>query len=132
MLCDDCNGCCSRLCAPYGPTGVKVCQPAQGCRVNGDLCRQNEDCCGGGNSGLPGDGNVTCQKANASDEIGICRNPQSCNPEGNVCHFRNYAAEFLVFGNLGRNLAGQQFAIAQNRYGSFVTGSFERENRLHY
>jgi hypothetical protein len=91
VLCDDCTGCCSRLCAPYGPTGVKVCQPAQGCRVNGDLCRKTEDCCGGGNSGLPGDGNVTCQKANPNDEIGICRNPMSCNPEGNVCHFLNYA-----------------------------------------
>ncbi len=59
-VCSGCNECCSRLCAPYGPTGVKVCQPASGCHVNGDLCRKNSDCCGGEGSGLPGDGNVTC------------------------------------------------------------------------
>jgi hypothetical protein len=23
--------------------------------------------------------------------IGICRNPRSCNPEGNVCHYKDYA-----------------------------------------
>ena len=34
-----CGGpCCSRACAPWGPTGVLVCQPASGCHVVGDLC----------------------------------------------------------------------------------------------
>ena len=32
------GGCCSRACAPWGPTGALVCQPASGCHVNGDLC----------------------------------------------------------------------------------------------
>jgi hypothetical protein len=34
---------------------------------------------------------VTCQKASASDAVGICRNPMSCNPEGDVCHYLNYS-----------------------------------------
>ena len=89
-LCDACNGCCSRLCAPYALTGVRVCQPASGCRVNGDLCRKDSDCCGAAGTGLPGDGNVTCEIA-AGKTMGICRNPKSCNPQGNVCHFQNYA-----------------------------------------
>jgi hypothetical protein len=89
-LCDGCNGCCSRLCAPFGPTGVKVCQPASGCHVNGDLCRKDSDCCGAKGTGLPGDGNVICE-ITSGQAIGICRNPMGCNPEGDVCHFKNYA-----------------------------------------
>jgi hypothetical protein len=78
------------LCAPYGPSGVMVCQPASGCHVDGDLCRQTSDCCGAPGTGLPGDGNVVCDKA-AGAAVGICRNPMSCDPEGDVCHFKNYA-----------------------------------------
>jgi hypothetical protein len=89
-LCNGCGQCCSRLCAPFGDTGVFICQPASGCRVNGDLCRQDTDCCGAAGSGLPGDGNVTCQKEPGAD-VGICRNPLSCNPHGNVCHYQDYA-----------------------------------------
>jgi hypothetical protein len=37
-VCADCGSCCSRLCAPYGPYNVKICQPAQGCHIDGDLC----------------------------------------------------------------------------------------------
>ena len=89
-VCGACNGCCSRLCAPYAPTGVRVCQPASGCRVNGDLCRRDSDCCGAAGTGLPGDGNVVCQ-IDTGKALGICRNPRSCNPQGNVCHFKDYA-----------------------------------------
>ena len=88
-VCGACNGCCSRLCAPYAPTGVRVCQPASGCRVNGDLCRKDSDCCGAAGTGLPGDGNVVCQ-IDSGKALGICRNPKSCNPQGNVCHFKDY------------------------------------------
>jgi len=88
-VCGDCNGCCSRLCAPYAPTGVRVCQPASGCRVNGDLCRRDSDCCGAAGTGLPGDGNVVCQ-IDSGKALGICRNPRSCSPQGDVCHFKNY------------------------------------------
>lgn len=91
-LCGDCNQCCSRLCAPYGPTGVNVCQPASGCHVTGDFCRQDLDCCGHDGTGLPGDGHVTCEKAVGAD-LGICRNPLSCNPQGNVCHYQNYMCD---------------------------------------
>jgi hypothetical protein len=57
--------------------------------VNGDLCRQDGDCCGAAGTGLPGDGNVTCQ-IEPGHAVGICRNPMSCNPQGNVCHFKDY------------------------------------------
>jgi hypothetical protein len=89
-VCGACNSCCSRLCAPYAPTGVRVCQPASGCRVNGGLCRKDSDCCGAAGTGLPGDGNVVCE-IQTGKAIGICRNPRSCNPQGNVCHIKTYA-----------------------------------------
>jgi hypothetical protein len=66
-----------------------VCQPASGCHPNGGLCREDRDCCGAAGSGLPGDGNVRCEKEpNAT--IGLCRNPTGCNPQGNVCHYKDY------------------------------------------
>jgi hypothetical protein len=91
-VCSGCGDCCSRLCAPYGASGVKVCQPAEGCRIDGDLCHQDADCCGGDpNSGLPGAGHVQCLKEHATDNTGICRNPMACDPEGDVCHYKDYA-----------------------------------------
>jgi hypothetical protein len=89
-VCNGCGDCCSRLCEVYQPTGVKICQPAEGCKVNGDICYSNSDCCGAAGTGLPGDGNVTCEKTNPTDPVGICRNPISCNPEGDVCHYQQY------------------------------------------
>jgi len=89
-LCNGCGQCCSRLCAPFGDSGIDVCQPASGCHVNGDLCREDRDCCGATGTGLPGDGNVTCEKDPGRD-VGICRNPTGCSPQGNVCHFQDYA-----------------------------------------
>jgi hypothetical protein len=97
-----CNECCSRLCAPYGPTGVFVCQPASGCHVNGDFCRTNNDCCGAAGTGLPGDGNVTCQK-DASATLGVCRNPMGCNPQGNVCHYKGSDGGYVCGGSSSRN-----------------------------
>ncbi|MEI9940973.1 MAG: hypothetical protein WDO69_27465 [Pseudomonadota bacterium] len=91
MLCNGCGDCCSRLCAP-GPSGVSICQPASGCHVTGDLCKENSDCCGGdATSGLPGAGNGRCE-VDAGAKVGICTNPvnggkNACNPEGNVCHY---------------------------------------------
>jgi hypothetical protein len=79
-----CGGsCCSRACAPWGPTGVLVCQPASGCHPVGDLCTVDADCCG--SSGLPGGSNkpVTCDTS--AGPIGVCRNPMGCKPNGDVC-----------------------------------------------
>jgi hypothetical protein len=90
-VCAGCGDCCSRLCAPYHATGVMVCQPAEGCRIDGDLCKQDSDCCGAPGSGLPGDGNVHCIKQMPTDPVGICRNPTGCNPEGDICHYMNYS-----------------------------------------
>lgn len=93
MVCTDCGDCCSALCVPYGPSGVKVCQPATGCHVTGELCREDKDCCGGdADSGLPGAGNVQCDKADGAT-IGRCNNGQGCTPQGGVCHFKGYACD---------------------------------------
>jgi hypothetical protein len=87
------------LCAPYGPSGVNICQPVSGCHSTGDLCRTTEDCCGGTNDpDLPGYTNGECQ-IEAGHAIGICRNPVNgaenpdgaCSPQGNVCHLKDYA-----------------------------------------
>ncbi|GAC1394562.1 MAG: hypothetical protein NVSMB47_03730 [Polyangiales bacterium] len=90
--CGACTDCCSRVCAPYGPSGVSICQPAEGCHVTGDLCTKDGDCCGAAGTGLPGDGHVTCDKSgDPAGLIGICRNPMACNPEGAVCHYKSAA-----------------------------------------
>ena len=87
-VCNGCGTCCSRLCAPYALTGVFICQPANGCHIDGDLCVRDQDCCGNDNS-LPTSGkNVQCVRDNPSDPVGLCRNPMGCSPEGNVCHYR--------------------------------------------
>jgi hypothetical protein len=80
-----CGGdCCSRLCAPYGPTGVLICQPASGCHVVGDLCTKDGDCCG--SVGLPGGSGkpVVCDKV-PPNTVGVCRNPMGCKPDGDIC-----------------------------------------------
>jgi hypothetical protein len=83
-----CGGpCCSRACAPWGPTGVLVCQPASGCHVVGDLCTTDGDCCG--SAGLPGGSHkpVTCV-ITPPDTVGVCRNPMGCKPDGDVCKLK--------------------------------------------
>jgi hypothetical protein len=88
-------GCCSHLCAPFGPTGITICQQAQGCHVEGDLCLKNADCCGGESpdSGILGAGLVVCTIP-AGSTIGYCTTPTGsngggsvCVPEGDVCHY---------------------------------------------
>jgi hypothetical protein len=83
------------LCAPFGPTGVAICQQAQGCHVEGDLCRQDADCCGGepASAGILGAGLVKCTIA-PGEKIGVCSTPSAgngggstCVPEGDVCHY---------------------------------------------
>jgi hypothetical protein len=83
--CVDGTNCCSRVCAPT-PQGGQVCQVASGCRIVGEICVQDADCCGAAGSGMPGEGNVTCGlDPTASPPVGRCQNPNSCNPEGDVC-----------------------------------------------
>jgi hypothetical protein len=98
VVCEGCGDCCSRLCAPFGPTGVSICQPVSGCHTTGELCRQDSDCCGGTlDETLPGWGNGQCQ-IEPGHAIGICRNPVNgeenpagaCSPQGNVCHYKDY------------------------------------------
>jgi len=105
-LCNGCGSCCSHFCGPFGSGGPDICQPASGCHVQGDLCRRDSDCCGGdASSGLPGAGLIKCEPdPTYGSRIGTCGGPQasncpngeptcknSCNPEGNVCHFKETA-----------------------------------------
>lgn len=79
-----CGGeCCSRACAPYGPTGVLVCQPPSGCHPTGEVCVDDSDCCGA--PGVPGgNGSGMCSKA-AGEPTGRCDNGNACRPAGAVC-----------------------------------------------
>lgn len=111
-LCNGCGDCCSHFCGPYGTGSAHICQPASGCHVQGDLCRKDSDCCGGDvGSGLPGAGLIKCEPDPVyGARIGTCGNPtasncpngsptckNSCNPEGNVCHFKQ---TLVCAGNL--------------------------------
>ncbi|MCU1278904.1 MAG: hypothetical protein JWM53_2450 [bacterium] len=101
LTCDGCGGCCSSYCAPFGTGTTKICQPASGCHVLGDLCTKNTDCCGGDEpNGLPGSGLVRCVPDPMYPSIGTCSqaNPNNCvngeptckntcQPEGDVCHY---------------------------------------------
>jgi hypothetical protein len=82
-----CGGnCCSRACAPFGPTGVDICEPPSGCRPTGELCRVDDDCCGAPGTPTGGaDSNVHCSKANSNDPVGRCDNGNVCSPAGNIC-----------------------------------------------
>ena len=35
-------------------------------------------------------GHVQCLKDHPTDNTGICRNPMACDPEGDVCHYKDY------------------------------------------
>ena len=87
VLCTSCGTCCSDLCAPYA-TGISVCQPANGCHVEGDLCRSDSDCCNTNPNGSGGTG-VTCI-ITAPNPVGYCSSPNGCRPLGDTCHFKNY------------------------------------------
>jgi hypothetical protein len=78
-----CGGnCCSRACAPWGPTGIDICQPATGCVVEGDICTNDNECCGSAafiDAGIPTSGQaVTCN-------MGVCGHHMGCTPNGDVC-----------------------------------------------
>ncbi len=85
-----CGGaCCSRDCAPYGPTKVLICQPASGCKPVGDICAKDSDCCGGLplNNKPPAPPGV-CNKTNPTDPFGVCANPSGCKPNGDICRLQ--------------------------------------------
>jgi hypothetical protein len=93
-VCPGCSQCCSRVCAKT-MTGGNVCQPAGGCRLLGDLCHVDADCCGGPQQGqtMCSVGEVTCVPVQGSmPPVGTCSQPGpgtggcgTCNPEGDVC-----------------------------------------------
>jgi hypothetical protein len=79
-----CGGaCCSRACAPYGPTGVLICQPPSGCRPTGETCRDSTDCCGfGGTKNVTGTGECSIV---GDAGVGRCDNGNGCRPAGAIC-----------------------------------------------
>jgi hypothetical protein len=92
-ICNSCGFCCSRSCAPYGPTGVFICQLPSGCRLNGELCREDIDCCGGDpDADLPGAGNGDCV-IEPGASVGRCGNGNACTPQGDICHYKDSACD---------------------------------------
>jgi hypothetical protein len=95
--CAGSSNCCSRLCQDVG-SGVKVCQPAAGCRMTGDYCDRTQACCGGSPDALHPYNDpygVFCDTAgkreyapyndpSAQDDF-RCTNGTACNPPGNIC-----------------------------------------------
>jgi hypothetical protein len=80
-----CGGeCCSRACFPYGPTGVLICQPPSGCHPTGELCREDEDCCGSATRPDGETSGIVCSKSGDSP-IGRCDNGMACTPAGGIC-----------------------------------------------
>jgi hypothetical protein len=75
--CSGASNCCTRLCVDPG-SGVKVCQPAGGCRMTGDYCDSTASCC-----------NINDQVATSQqiqcDAEHTCDNGGACNPPGNIC-----------------------------------------------
>jgi hypothetical protein len=80
QACTDGGNCCSRLCVTTN-TGGHVCQVASGCRVEGDICYADSDCCS-----VQTQGTGSCNlDTTVTPPVGRCRNPMACDPEGNVC-----------------------------------------------
>jgi hypothetical protein len=90
------------MCVSFGTSGAKVCQRTGGCHMDGDLCRKDSDCCGAPGTGLPGEGNGSCQFQPGQD-VGVCRLPKGCNPEGNVC---GMAGESCGFSSARKDCCG--------------------------
>ena len=82
---EPCSGgstCCSRICIDPG-SGVDVCQAAEGCRLTGTWCTDDQSCCGGGTNP---NGSVDCRGADAGAGLtGRCDEGNACNPVGNIC-----------------------------------------------
>jgi hypothetical protein len=72
------ENCCSRLCLDAGG-GAKVCAPTSGCRMTGELCHGDTDCCGSDTS------RVICSLFTTDPPSGRCTNPRGCQPVGNIC-----------------------------------------------
>lgn len=75
--CSDGATCCSRVCTDLG-SGASVCQVTTGCRLTGEWCTSDDECCGGG---VNPNGTVACGEGPG----GRCDNGQACNGVGNIC-----------------------------------------------
>ena len=77
-----------------------ACQVASGCRVEGEACMLDTDCCS-----FAAVGTGACVLG-AGQNIGRCRNPMGCDPRGNVCGGVGDGAI------LGARLAGARTIVA--------------------
>src|SRR4029077_2672708 len=80
-----CNaGCCTGSCGPNDSApGFQICQQSASCKVQGELCTKNDDCCG-----YPLNGSLQCSKpagALATD-YGRCNSENRCSKPGQVWH----------------------------------------------
>jgi hypothetical protein len=81
--CTTADSCCSKQCA-VSNTGGHICSTAIGCKVVGDICTKDADCCGSSTAGTCG--TVTCIiDTTVMPPVGRCRNPTGMNPPGDVC-----------------------------------------------
>src|SRR5262249_17254012 len=82
---EPCTGgtnCCSRTCIDPG-SGATVCQEAEGCRITGVWCTDDQSCCGGGTNP---NGTVQCRGADAgSMTTGRCDQGNACVAVGTIC-----------------------------------------------
>lgn len=80
--CSGGSNCCSNACTDMG-SGVKICQPASGCRIASEWCTSVNQCCNI-NDQVPPNKQVECSVPTGST-TGICTAPPACNPPGDPC-----------------------------------------------
>ena len=81
-LCNgDCGACCSKVCAPWAQTGVKICQPGLGCKILNSLCTSSAECCGSDS------GAVSCNPVTGPTDIsiGVCAQNHGNQVPGGIC-----------------------------------------------
>ena len=90
-----CNAaCCSGSCGPNDSGGGKqICQQTASCKVKGELCTKDVDCCGNGVTG-----SLLCSKPAGAgvNDYGRCNRDNSCQKPGQVC---KTAADSCSFSN---------------------------------
>jgi len=86
----NCSACCTAACGP-APGGGSVCSRASGCQPEGEICTDNNDCCGGYPANSPegmmypdSAGHGVCQKNSAGDAFGRCVTSAGV-PIGSIC-----------------------------------------------
>jgi hypothetical protein len=95
----------------------------------GDICRQDSDCCGGPGVPTAPSPNGKPVHCNIPDggTVGVCANPQSCKPNGDVCRLQKNscnATDDCCSGNVQQNDTCHQDILGVPRcsYAGFADG----------